>query len=116
MSKKRKYPASLFFTGLIMNIMGRFFILFLTALILIIVGFWVRWCAIAGFVVLCLDIIISLLLQLAIRNTVLTESDNPEFKKFQDAISSDDWENNIRDLVESKMKEKQDDDKDSDDE
>ena len=110
MSNKRKYPASLFFTGLIMNIMGRFLILFLIAIVLIIVGFWVRWCAVAGFVVLCLDIILSLLLQLTIRNTVMTDSDDPEFRKFQDAISSDDWENKIKDLVESRMKEHQDDD------
>ena len=115
MSKQRKYPASLFFTGLAMNIVVRFFFLFLLALVLIIIGFWVKWCAYAGLAVLLLDVVISLILQLTIRKTAISESDDPEFNTFQDAVSSDDWQKNIMDFVESKIKDNDEDEENTED-
>jgi len=76
--------------------------LFLPSIILLIVGIWVKWCLFVGVALLLLDVIISLIEQIQIRNTTIN-SNNPNFKEWQDAILSSDWKNNIMDLTESKI-------------
>ena len=96
-----KYPVSLFVIGVLMNLTKNFF-LFLPSIVLLIVGIWVKWCLFVGVALLLLDVIISLIEQIQIRNTTIN-SDNPNFKEWQDAILSSDWKNNIMDLTESKI-------------
>ena len=84
-----------------MNLTKNFF-LFLPSIILLIVGIWVKWCLFVGVALLLLDVIISLIEQIQIRNTTIN-SNNPNFKEWQDAILSSDWKNNIMDLTESKI-------------
>ena len=98
---ERKYPISLFVIGFVTNMMFHFFWLFIPAIILLMVGIWVKKCVYFGLVLLALDVILSLLEQLKIRNAVLQESDNPDFRAFQEALSKDgNWTENIRELVE----------------
>ena len=99
--KDNKYPVSLFVIGVLMNLTKNFF-LFLPSIILLIVGIWVKWCLFVGVALLLLDVIISLIEQIQIRNATIN-CDNPSFKEQQDAILSSDWKNNIMDLTESKI-------------
>lgn len=106
---KEKYPVNLFMIGFISNIIGRFFFLFFPAVILIIIGIWVKACLIIGLGLLGLDIVLSFGEQLILRNVTLN-SDNPNFKEVQDAILSEDWKNNIMNIVEDKTSNNQDND------
>lgn len=103
-----KYPTDLFIIGFISNIFGRFFFLFFPAVILLIIGVWIKSCIIIGLVLLTLDIILSFVEQLRIRKATLS-SDNPNFTEFQDLILSNDWKNNIINMVEDKINENEDD-------
>jgi len=62
-----------------MNLTKNFF-LFLPSIILLIVGIWVKWCLFVGVALLLLDVIISLIEQIQIRNATIN-SDNPSFKE-----------------------------------
>ena len=100
----RKYPTSLFIIGLITNILFHFFWLFIPGIILLIIGIFVKPCLYIGLALLLIDIVLSLIEQLRIRQAFLEESDNPAFREFQDALSTDGrWKNNIVDLINQKI-------------
>ena len=100
----RKYPTSLFIIGFITNILFRFFWLFIPCIILLFVGIFVKTCLYIGLTLLLIDILLSLTEQFRIRQTFLEESDNPDFRAFQDALSKDgDWRNNIGELLNQKI-------------
>ena len=92
-NQDNKYPVSLFVIGVLMNLTKNFF-LFFPSIVLLIVGIWVRWCFFVGIALLLLDVIISLIEQIQIRSATIN-SDNPNFKEWQDAILSSDWKNNV---------------------
>ena len=101
---KRKYPRDLFFFGFFSNIVFYYLWLFIPAVILLIVGIFVRICLYIGLAILLFDIILSLIDQLNIRKEFLTESDNPDFREFQDALSKDgNWKDNIDELINKKL-------------
>ncbi len=100
-NQDNKYPVSLFLIGVLMNLTKNFF-LFFSSIILLIVGIWVKWCFFVGVALLLIDVIISLIEQIQIRSATIN-SDNPNFKEWQDAILSSDWKNNVMDLIESKI-------------
>ena len=109
----RKYPTSLFVIGFITNIVFHFFWLFVPSIILLIIGLFSQTCLKIGSALLFLDIILSLIEQIRIRQTCLKESDNPDFKKFQDALSKDgNWIENIGELVERKRADSQNENRD----
>ncbi len=109
--KNRKYPLSLFVTGFIFNILFRFFWLFVPATILLIIGIFVDWCMYAGLALLVSDIIISFIEQMKIRHTMLSDSDNEQFREFQDVVSQDgNVFENIRNSVENSIIEQSDND------
>ncbi|MBQ8344712.1 MAG: hypothetical protein IJY42_00395 [Clostridia bacterium] len=87
MMNNRKYPTSLFLIGLITNILFHFFWLLIPGVILLMVGIWIRPCLYIGLVLLVADVVLSLIEQFQIRQAFLTESDNPDFQAFQDALS-----------------------------
>lgn len=102
--KKRKYPMSLFIIGFITNILFRFIWLFVPAVILLIVGIFVDWCLYVGLALLVIDVVVSFIEQMQIRHTMLSESDNEDFRAFQDAVSQDgDVFDNIRKFVEGEI-------------
>lgn len=88
---KRAYPAYLFWMGFVGNLFGRFFYLFIPAVILLIIGIWIPVCLLTGIVLLAVDVAVSFTAQLIIRKTVLKESDNPNFREFQNAVLSPNW-------------------------
>ena len=99
---KNKYPVSLFITGFVLNLFVRFFFLFFSAVILLIVGIWIKNCRIIGLILLTLDMIFSFVAQLRIRKVTLCSKD-PDFTEFQDAVLSEDWRENIQTMLEDKM-------------
>ena len=104
MMNNRKYPIGLFITGFITNILFHFFWLSIPCLILLIVGIFVKPCLYIGLAVLLLDIVLSLIEQIRIRKAFLAESDNPDFKEFQDALSKDgDWRENMGEFLNQKI-------------
>lgn len=100
--KERRYPFSLFLIGFITNILFHFFWLFVPSVILLFMGIWVDWCLFSGLALLGCDIIASFVEQMKIRQVMLSDSDDEQFRKFQDAVSKDgNVFENIRNLVEN---------------
>ena len=97
-----KYPTSLFWIGFLINLIGKFYYLFLPSVILLIFGIRNKTCLYIGLPLLLIDIIISFIYQFVLRNAVL-KSDNPDFEEFQDTILSPDWKDNIQGIVEYKI-------------
>ena len=104
----RKYPTSLFIIGFITNILFHFFWLFIPCIILLIIGIFVKPCLYIGLALLLIDFLLSLIEQFRIRQAFLEESDNPDFRAFQDALSKDgNWKDNIGELLSQKMSDPQ---------
>ena len=104
----RKYPTSLFIIGFITNILFHFFWLFIPCIILLIIGIFVEPCLFVGLALLLIDIVLSLIEQLRIRKAFLEESDNPDFRAFQDALSKDgNWKDNVSELLNQKISDPQ---------
>ena len=100
----RKYPTSLFIIGFITNVLFHFFWLFIPCIILLIIGIFVKPCLYIGLALLLIDFLLSLIEQFRIRQAFLEESDNPDFRAFQDALSKDGkWKDNIGELLSQKM-------------
>ena len=100
----RKYPFSLFIIGFVSNIIFRFFWLFIPSIVLLFIGISSPIYRYIGLTLLLLDVIFSFIEQMIIRNTFLKDSDNPQFRKFQDAMSKDgDWRQNARDFFEGRI-------------
>lgn len=94
----KQYPFSLFITGFITNLLFRFIWLLLPSIILLIIGIWNQYCLWIGLTLLLLDIVLSITAQLRIRHTTLYD-DDPNFKELQDAILSDNWMDNVTEIV-----------------
>ena len=104
----RKYPTSLFIIGFVTNILFHFFWLFIPCIILLIIGIFVEPCLFVGLALLLIDIVLSLIEQLRIRKAFLEESDNPDFRAFQDALSKDgNWKDNVSELLNPKISDPQ---------
>ena len=101
----KKYPISLFITGFIMNLFFRLFYLSIPAIILMILGIWFSACLYIGIGLFLIALIISLILQLMLKNIALEASKNESFQEFQDAISSHNWYKNVMGIVVSKINE-----------
>ncbi len=101
---KKRYPASLFVIGFITNMIFHFFWLFVPAVILMIIGIFSRNFLYIGLTVLLFDVIISLIEQINIRNTFLSDTDNPDFRGFQEALSKDgNWNENLMKFLEGRF-------------
>jgi hypothetical protein len=98
---KPQYPASLFWTGVALNIL-RSFLWLVVSTVLLIIGRTTPWCAVAGLALLVLVVAVAMIKQLSYRHTVL-HSDTPEFDDWQAAMLSPDWEENVKAMVERAM-------------
>ena len=98
---KPQYPASLFWTGVALNIL-RSFLWLVVSTVLLIIGRTTPWCAVAGLALLFLVVAVAIVKQLSYRHTVL-HSDTPEFDDWQAAMLSPDWEENVKAMVERAM-------------
>ncbi len=109
---QKKYPTSLFMIGFITNILFRFSWLLLPALILLIIGIFTPTCRYVGLTLLLIDVALSFIEQIRIRQAFLEESDNPDFQAFQDALSKDgNWKDNIGEFLNQRMSNPQDENK-----
>ncbi len=100
---ERKYPASIFIFGTIMNFFLRYFYLAIPGVILCIVGVYITICLYIGLAVLGLDLVLSLYDQIQIRKAALSESDNPEFNNWMDAMYGSNPHNSIMEIIENTM-------------
>ena len=106
---ERRYPASLFVLGFFSNIVFHFFYLFIPAVILLVTGIFVKTALRIGLAILAVDIVLSFVEQMRIRAAFMMDSENADFRRFQDALSQDgNWRDNVIGVVEDIMKEKKD--------
>jgi len=102
--KERKYPLSLFVMGFVMNMFLRYVWLFIPGVILLLAGIFIKWCLYAGITLLIIDIVVSFIEQMKMRHIMLSESDDEQFRKFQDAVSDDgNVFENIRSIISHEM-------------
>ena len=99
---KRKYPKSLFVMGFVMNLLIKFWYLFVLSLILRIIGIWIKACLYIVVILIVLDFIISLIYQMVLVNTFVNSS-NLNMEEFQDAISTDNWSKSVRSIISEKI-------------
>lgn len=83
---ERKYPLKMFLFFVLTNFLFHFFYLSLPGALLCIVGIWITPCLWIGLAVLLIDLILSVIEQLQIRNAAVTQSDNKEFNELMDAF------------------------------
>lgn len=101
---KKRYPASLFVIGFVTNIIFHFFWLFVPAVICLIIGIFSRNFLYIGLTILLFDVIISLIEQINIRSAFMSDSDNPDFRGFQDALSKDGkWNENLMEFLDERL-------------
>ena len=99
--QRPQYPASLFWSGVAINIL-RSFLWLVVSTVLLIIGRTTPWCGWAGLALLVLVVAVAMIKQLSYRHTVL-HSDTPEFDDWQAAMLSPDWEENVKAMVERAM-------------
>ena len=89
--KERKYPTKLFVIGFLFGVIIYRFYLFVPSIILLIAGTFVKPCYYIGCLILLIDLVISFIWQVRIRNLVLNDNDNdnPFIQRFQEAFTED---------------------------
>ena len=97
---KKRYPWKLFFIGVAINFLIHFFWMFISGVVLLLIGIFNQKCLAMGVALLIVDLMASLIEQFKIRQATLADSDNPAFQEFQEALSKDgDWMQNVMDFV-----------------
>lgn len=113
----RKYPASIFFMGLLLNL-AKYLLIGLIGVIFLIIGFFgVDICKIIGIIIIVVYLLLCLIEQIMIRSASLKESRNPEFNEFMNsAFGVNDQEDKnlsniqrIKNIIEEKIKSQKDD-------
>ena len=99
----RKYPFKMFVFGVVLNFLLRYFYLFLPGILLCIVGIWVDVGLWIGLAVFGLDLILSIMDQIEMRKTVLSESDDPEFNQMMDAFYGPEGPDAFTQILEDKI-------------
>lgn len=101
---KVKYPMSLFIIGVIMNMVVRHVLLFVSGFALIILMEKGSFFYYVGIVMIIFDFLLSLGLQMGIRKEVMSESDNPEIQRIQAALAKGGrWTDNVKEIVDEKI-------------
>ena len=102
--KNRKYPISLFIFGFLMNVVFRFWVLFVLGIVFSVVGIFVKSFVNIGLAILLLDVALSFVEQMRLRQTFLEESDDSDFEAFKDMMSKDgNWMENVREFLNDKI-------------
>ena len=97
--KERKYPSKLFVIGFLFGVIIYRFYLFVPSIILLIAGTFVKPCYYIGCLILLIDLVISFIWQIRIRNLVLNDNDNPSIQRFQEAFTEDKPLDEVIDVV-----------------
>ena len=98
---KRKYNSTLFWLGFLLNIV-RLFWIGIPAVILLMIGIWVRPCLYIGSALLLVLLLVALVQQLQIKKMAETDND-PAFAPFAEAMCSDNWREQIVSMVNEKI-------------
>jgi hypothetical protein len=106
---EREYPKKMFWLFVLTNFLFHFFYLSVPGIILCIVGIWIKPCLYIGLVILGLDLILSIIEQLHIRNAAVSHSENPEFNELMDAFCSPDGLRAVGKVLDEKIKSNPDD-------
>ena len=96
----KKYPPSLFWSGVAVSIL-RSFLWLVISTILLLVGRTIPWCAVAGLALLVLVVAVAIVKQLIYRHTLLHAS--PDMEDWQAATLSPEWKDNVLAMVERAM-------------
>ena len=97
----RKYPWNLFFFGIVTNFVFHFFWMFIPGVILLLIGCFSQKCLAIGIALLVVDLFASVVEQIKIRNTRLSDNTSPAFQEFQKAFfKNEDWKKNMEEFVE----------------
>jgi len=100
----RKYPTSLFISGLILKIIKRWYLLAIALLLFIIRLFVPSLPILLPAVILLFCIAIAFIEQLAMRSVAM-KSEDDVFDKLFGASGSADWRSNVTNMVNEKIKE-----------
>ena len=110
MSKKGKYPSSLFFVGCLINFF-RNCLLNLVMIALFILGIKFRFCLYAALLLLCLNLVMAFITQLRIKRTIYkmqnaaSDENGKDATKFSDIVLDPNWVKNVTDYTEEKINE-----------
>lgn len=96
-----KYNRKLFWMGFGLNIIRKI-PLVLIAAVFGIVGIWVKPCLYVALAIMLIVLIGSFIQQVNIKHTV-EHSDDPNFAPFQEAMTSDNWQEELKRIVEDKI-------------
>lgn len=94
---KNKYPAKLFWMGVLINIL-RQFVLVIAALVLMVIGIWHPVCSLISLGILVLVFIVAIVGQLRYRHTLL-HSNDPEMESFRQTVLDENWQGNIMTML-----------------
>ena len=98
-----KYPTAPLILGLITDFFIRYFFLSIPSIILLIIGIWLKPCLYIALGLILLDLALCIIGWLKIKKTFETESDNPDFKAFQDSVGSHGWREGSKLFVEKQL-------------
>lgn len=101
-----KYNLKLFLIGFLTNLVRKIPIL-LIALVLAIIGINNQTCKKISLVIVIFVLLWSLIQQIQIKY-IVEHNDDPNFEPFANAMMSDNWAEEIKDIVEEKIKEQED--------
>ena len=96
--QRPQYPASLFWTGVALNILRSFMWLVIST-ILLLIGRTTPWCGMAGLAVFFAVVAVAIGKQLIYRHATL----HAEEEDWKAAMLSPDWEENVKAMVERAM-------------
>ena len=101
--KEPRYPWSLFFAGLVINIITHIY-LFVPGAAFLGVGLFIGkdFLKAIGLALVLAVFLVCLIDQIRIRNGVIN-SDNPNFEEWRNAMMSPHWRKNITDMLDKKM-------------
>ena len=94
---KNKYPAKLFWMGVLINIL-RQFVLVIAALVLMVIGIWHPACSLISLGILVLVFIVAIVGQLRYRHTLL-HSNDPEMESLRQTVLDENWQGNIMTML-----------------
>ena len=100
----RKFPRELFWIGIVLNFIARFY-LWVPGLLLLLIGLIVRSrpFVVFGLLMLTINTVLSVSDQFMIKRTFEEPTDNPEFKPYQDAIMGGNWREDLERLTNPKQ-------------
>ena len=99
----RKYPPKMFCFFVLTNFLFHFFWLSVPGVILCIVGIWVKACLKIGLAILLLDLVLSVIEQLRIKNAVMT-SEHPDVRELMDAFCGPEGPEGFGKVLEEKIR------------